>query len=330
MNKKLLTIWTDPSSPAAFVGPQKLYQYAKSINVDDVTLAKVKLFLSQQPVYYEYRQQHRKFKRTPILTQCPLQEIQSDLGNMDYLKRWYKKSIPKYLLVLIDAYSRYAWTYTLKTKHASQVAEALENFFAMGFSIGSFFVDNGTEYKSDVTKLLESKNVTVYRSRNPTIKAALAENFLRNFKNRLFKQCAANQKMHYDQVIVALTDGYNKAKQKGLNSCSPFDILHNVNDQASLFAKKYIQSWKPKITRSSLKVGDFVVTALQRYKSFEKGFSQNYSHVIYKIAKINNRTPVPTFKLQDTTNGDILPTKWYAEELQKVSTPLKPVQHIHL
>ena len=64
----------------------------------------------------------------------------------------------KYILARIDAASRYKVTRPLRTKQACEVAEMIANIYKVGPLTypRTFQCDNGSEFKADVTKMLES------------------------------------------------------------------------------------------------------------------------------------------------------------------------------
>ena len=69
----------------------------------------------------------------------------------------------KYTLNVIDVASRYKASRPLKTKKASEVAEMLQDIYKKGplRYPKEFHVDNGTEFKAGVLKLLKEKGVKV-------------------------------------------------------------------------------------------------------------------------------------------------------------------------
>ena len=70
----------------------------------------------------------------------------------------------KYILTGLDIASRYKIARALRAKKASEAAFALEAIFKKGgvFKYRKLFqCDNGSEFKNDVTKLLEKHKLTV-------------------------------------------------------------------------------------------------------------------------------------------------------------------------
>ena len=71
----------------------------------------------------------------------------------------------KYILAGIDAASRYKVARPLKTKQARDVAEMIADIYKVGpLTYPKIFqCDNGSEFKEDVTKMLEKNEVTIQR-----------------------------------------------------------------------------------------------------------------------------------------------------------------------
>ena len=71
----------------------------------------------------------------------------------------------KYILAGIDAASRYKVARPLRTKQARNVAEMIADIYKVGPLTYSkiFQCDNGSEFKADVTKLLEKHEVKIQR-----------------------------------------------------------------------------------------------------------------------------------------------------------------------
>ena len=71
----------------------------------------------------------------------------------------------KYILAGIDVASRYKVARPLRTKQASDVAEMIADIYKVGplAYLSIFQCDNGSEFKADVTKLLEKHNVKIWR-----------------------------------------------------------------------------------------------------------------------------------------------------------------------
>ena len=101
------------------------------------------------------------------------------------------KTTYKYVLNVIDVASRYKASRPLKTKKASEVAEMFKDIYKKGplkYPV-ELHVDNGTEFKADVLKLMKTHDVKVVSA---TTKyhhnfTAFVERFNKTLAERLFK-----------------------------------------------------------------------------------------------------------------------------------------------
>ncbi|XP_057297615.1 uncharacterized protein LOC130628650 [Hydractinia symbiolongicarpus] len=103
----------------------------------------------------------------------------------------------KYILTGIDVASRYKVARPLRTKKASEVADMLKDIYKAGPLRYSkiFQVDNGSEFKSNVSTLLEAKGVEIKRA---TTKyhhtfTAFVESYNKVLAERLFKSQDAQE-----------------------------------------------------------------------------------------------------------------------------------------
>ena len=70
----------------------------------------------------------------------------------------------KYLLTVIDCFSKYAWVEKLKTKSGKETADALENIFFRGRKPKRMQTDNGKEYyNSQMNKLLKVLKLIIFQ-----------------------------------------------------------------------------------------------------------------------------------------------------------------------
>ena len=97
----------------------------------------------------------------------------------------------KYILAGIDAASRYKVTRPLRTKQAHDVAEKIADIYKVGpLTYPKIFqCDNGSEFKGDVTKMLEKNEVKIQRvmTKYKHTHTAFVEALNKIFAERLFK-----------------------------------------------------------------------------------------------------------------------------------------------
>ena len=109
---------------------------------------------------------------------------------------------------MLDIFSRYAWSVTLKDKTGTSIKAALKYLFRnrKPFYLQSY---KGTEcVNSTVRQYLQGQDVNFYTTNNPDIKGAIPERFNRTLKTKLYKYFTKNNTYHYSDVIDKLVTSY--------------------------------------------------------------------------------------------------------------------------
>lgn len=253
----------------------------------------------------------RKFKRRRVYA-FTLNDIWSaDLQDLSRLSKHNKGY--KYLLNVIDLFSRYAYSVPLKTKSAKEVTEAFEKLFDAQHP-NKLWADRGSEFvNNNFRKLLAKRNIDLYHVYNEG-KACVVERFNRTLGEMINRHMTAHKTKKYIDVLQILIDEYNNRYHSTIRM-SPVDASKFDNAEQVLTPVLedivHAKTQKPKY-----KVGDRV--RIYRYKTtFEKGSTPNWTNEIFLVDRVANTKPI-TYKLKDLNNEPILGS-FYAEELQKTS-----------
>ena len=153
-------LYTDIGKPYALSSPRKLYDAAKS---HGISLSNCIEFLNSKDDYTLHRTTRLNFPRNHIIVSGPRKTLVSDLADLSKLSR-YNNQI-KYLLIVMDAFSRLLKVYPMRNKTgkltADKLKEAMEDTDFKGIS--RLFVDSGGEYINRYTKVLyKDKKVKQY------------------------------------------------------------------------------------------------------------------------------------------------------------------------
>ena len=94
----------------------------------------------------------------------------------------------KYLLTVIDVFSKYGWIVTFKAKTGKEVAMAFQKLFTTtNASPSLLWTDQGTEfYNQQLKRVLTANNVTFYSTENEE-KSSVVERWNRTMKNIMWK-----------------------------------------------------------------------------------------------------------------------------------------------
>ena len=221
-----------------------------------------------------------------------------------------KNSGFRYILMVIDVFSKYGWGIPLKTKTGVEVASALRTIFKKD-KPAKLWVDKGREfYNKEVSALLKKNNIEIYSTNNDE-KCSVVERWNRTIKTQLWRYFSANGTQKYTNIIQPLMDKYNSTKHRSIGM-TPTDARKPSNYQ-QVFKNLYLKKVKARKKEPKYKVGDKVRISIKK-DIFEKGFTINWSDKIYTITEVLNTLP-PTYKIKDD-RVEIKGT-FYEQELQK-------------
>ena len=244
----------------------------------------------------------RKFNKRKVYSQFKDNIWGVDLAVMQSLSR--KKKGIKYLLCVIDLYSKYAFVIPLKDKKGISIVNAFNKIIKQSNrKPNKIWVDQGGEFYNNVfEKWLSDNDINMYSTYNED-KSVVAERFIRTLKNKLYKHITATGKNVYYDVLDDVVNKYNNTKHSTIKM-KPIDIKNNE--------RVYIDEHNEK--DSKFKVGDRL--RISRYKNiFAKGYAPNWSSEIFIVDKIND-TVSYTYNLKDL-NGEEIIGSFYDKELQK-------------
>ena len=133
----------------------------------------------------------------------------ADLVDMSAFSRENKGY--KFILSIIDIFSKYGWLVPLKDKKGTTVRDAFQSVFKSRVP-EKLWTDKGTEfYNKEVKKLLKNHGVELYSTENEE-KSSVVERWNRTMKEKMFKYFSANSTRAYLPVLDNLVRQYNSTK----------------------------------------------------------------------------------------------------------------------
>ena len=125
----------------------------------------------------------------------------------------------KYLLTVIDVFSKYSWIVPLKTKTGKEVAQAFRKLFLAGHP-SRLWTGKGTEfYNRHLKAVLEANNVLLYSTENDE-KSSVVERWKRTMKNIMWKYFTANNTQKCTDVLPSMVDKYNSTYHRSIKFTS--------------------------------------------------------------------------------------------------------------
>ena len=210
-------------------------------------------------------------------------ELQGDL--MDISKFYTHNSHYKYLFNVIDVYSRFCWSYPLKTKKPSEIEPYLKEIFDMipENNHRAFTTDKGNEFKSTVLDTLAKLNVLVYVTDPDSINAknttALVERLNYTLWMKIKKYMYSNDTLKFVDVLPELIYNYNHTRHSTIRR-TPASVFHGLEKPNILGLNiDTNQTYK-------YKIGDLVRYQLKRNIFTKKAYNPIYSLTTHKIINI--------------------------------------------
>jgi hypothetical protein len=108
----------------------------------------------------------------------------------------------KYLLFVIDIFSKYLWVEPLKTKTAKDVVKALQNILNKGRKCKKLRSDNGKEFNNNIMKtFLKNEDIHYFTAQNSDTKANFAERVIKTVKNMIYRYFTKQRTHRYINVL---------------------------------------------------------------------------------------------------------------------------------
>ena len=223
----------------------------------------------------------------------------------------------KYLLTVIDVFSKYGWIVPLNDKSGKSTAAGFMKIFTSGRKPGKVWVDKGREfYNTDVKKLVE-----LYSTENEE-KSCVVERWNRTMREKMFKYFTANSTRRYIDVLNEMVNNYNNTRHSSIKM-TPAKASLKANEKVvwmNLFGNEIHKAIKPKFS-----IGD-KVRITKKKNIFEKGYTPRWTEEIFTISTIQYTDP-PTYKITDA-NDEEIQGSFYEQELQKTTQEIFRIEKI--
>ena len=248
-----------------------------------------------------------KFKRKKVIVNH-IDEIHScDLVDMQKYARVNKGY--KYIFTNIDIFSKYAWTFPLKTKTIKEIKSCFQKIFNERKPSYIWSDQESAFFSKEMLQFFKDNNVKIYYTHSD-LKAVIIERFNRSLRELMMKEFVKNNNTVWYNILPNLINTYNnryhqtiKMKPKNVNKLNEKHIRNTVYNY-DITNKKPIY-----------KIGDLVRISLKRRALFDKSTGNiKWSEQLYKIYKIN-KSNVITYQLKDM-NDEIIKGQFYEKELQ--------------
>ncbi len=199
----------------------------------------------------------RNFKKRRVISNHVDDIWAADLVDMQYYSRSNKGY--KYILMIIDVFSKYGWAEPLKNKTGAEMVRAFTEIWKtrQAPSPKYLWVDKGKEFYNKLfRKLLEEKKVHMYSTENEE-KSSVVERWNRTIKSKMWKYFTKNRTGVYIDVLPDIIKKYNNTYHRSIK-CTPSDARKPSNYQDVFNALYNYNNTRPLNQPAKFKIGDQV------------------------------------------------------------------------
>ena len=139
----------------------------------------------------------RKLKKNKVQSSFIDNIWGADLADMQLISKCNKGV--RFLLCVIDIYSKYTWVIALKDK---KVITITKNFKRINRKPDKIWVDKGSEfYDSSMKSWLEKNDIEMYLTHDEG-KSVVADRFIKTLKNKVYKYMTSISKNVYKLCVI--------------------------------------------------------------------------------------------------------------------------------
>ena len=230
----------------------------------------------------------------------------------------------RYILVVIDNFSKFGWTIPLKNKYAQSITDAFSEIIKSSNRKPNLLeTDDGKEYVNKIFNEFLNNNKIKRYSRYTDKGAVFAERFNKTIRNLLKKPIFEKGRADWISELPSVIKKYNNTIHNSIKM-TPVQASKKSNEKlvfSNLQDRRVRQ--KPKF-----KLGDLVRTADIK-RVFSKGDSTNWSYKLYTITEVIHDI-IPSYRidyLPERYNENLLlPSKLTLDENNKILKKLNLIQ----
>ena len=218
----------------------------------------------------------------------------------------------RYVLVIIDNFSKFGWTIPLKNKNAQTTKDSFENILISSKRKPNLIAsDRGKEfYNNTFQDFLNENNIKLYSRNSSSYGAVFAERFNRTIRDLLKKIVFEHGDAKWIDILPTITKQYNNRIH---SSTKLTPIQGSLKKNEGFVYKNFLDKRNKKTPK--FQINDLVRTADLK-KTFSKSDTTNWSYKLYKITEFINDT-IPSYKI------DNLPERYNESLLKNTDLTMK-------
>lgn len=307
MEEDPLENYLNPSHPGSLGGVKRFYRHNRNRLK---SLQQAKHLLETSDVYTVNKPARKTFDRNPVIVTNLRQQYQADLADLQKYAR--QNDGVRYLLVVIDCFSKNVCVVPLRDKSSKEVLAGLKKSFHTLGEPEKLQTDKGREFLNrTIADYFKQHRIVHFSSENDDIKCSMVERFIRTLKTRIWHLFRKRISTRYIDHLEDIVNAYNNTEHRS-HGFTPNEVCqeNSLEVYNSLRARNHAERQTPKF-----KVGDYVRIS-KRKSIMMKGYEANFKEEVYQITKVIPHA-IPVYMLKDLL-GKQVHGKFYEAELVRV------------
>lgn len=309
-------IYFDLGKEGAYTGSAKALKNAfkRKYPQSNISQKMAQDFLDKQEAYSLHRNARTNFSRNIIYVPGPNIQFCCDLIDLNPFKK--QNSSFRYILLVLDCFTKYAFAEPLKTKGKLETLAAFKKIIKSAPALPKLLqTDMGTEFINDKMKAyLKSKKIKLFVS-DGVKKNSICERAIKTIKDKLFRYFDKNFTRNWVDILDGIIATYNASYHRSIGR-SPDSV--NFHNSEKVFLKLYGK--KISRQRPKLSVGD-VVRIRRLLRFVDKAYENRWSRAVYIISrgpKYPKFGSLPMYEIKHVDTGKKIPGSYYEHDLLRV------------
>lgn len=281
----------------------------------DISHKKVTSWLEKERPYTLHKPVRYNFHRRRVIVGGLHEQWQADL--VDLSKFAKENDNYRYLITVIDVFSKYAYVRPLLNKKGNTIKHVFAKIFKEGRTPRSIQCDKGGEFiNGTFQSFLKEQGISLFTSQNEDIKACIVERFNRTLQQKMYRVFTARHSHKYIDVLPNIVATYNVSYHRSIGM-PPREVTHDNSEV--VWHRLYSPREKDWSTPSEVLDKNDHVRISKARKTFHKGYLPQWSEEIFRVDHLCKTNPI-TYVIKDV-RGRIIEGAFYKEEIQRVQPP---------
>lgn len=320
----LTAIYHDPSNPASFQTPRDVFDVVNQDNTHNLTFKQVQRWVSNQDSYSKHKRVYTNFARNRVVVKGIDDQWDADLAQLNKFSP--QNDGVKYLLCIIDIFSRFAWVVPMLDKFQTTITPAFEQvLFDSGRKPDRLRTDAATDFTAAAFQAMCTRQRIRHFTTSGEKQANYVERFIQTLKSRIYRYLIQKNTLRYIDDLQALVHSYNVSFHSGIQM-EPAYV--NAQNEKVLWWQMYLPNEfftrenPPKFRRKpfGLDIGDHVRIS-QTLGRLSRKYDQKWTSEVFQVSERFHRYEIPIYKLKDI-GGEPVKGTFYGNELQKIDFDL--------